>query len=262
MNYLLTGGHTGIGLELTNVLLKEGHKIGLIVRTEKRKQETLQALAKPEMVDFFFADLSQADAVQAVAKDINEKWERIDGLFNNAGLLAGEANYSARGNEMQLEINALAPYDLTKALLPLLNKADKPFVMNTATGNLHKQKKKETSELKRPKKFVKLLGSYLNSKFAMAMMMNFLAQNNPQLRVASVDPGPNQTNMTKSSGMPAWLKPFSKILFAQPIKGAMKIYRAAFDPKFQGQSGIYITGDKVKALKASYNDVEIAELLA
>ncbi|MEL6593048.1 MAG: hypothetical protein AAFQ68_23310, partial [Bacteroidota bacterium] len=110
--------------------------------------------------------------------------------------------------------------------------------------------------------FVKLLGSYVHSKLALVMMMNFLAKNTPQLRIVSVDPGPNQTKMTKSSGMPIWLKPLSKILFPQAIKGAMKIYRGAFDPKFQGKSGIYITGDKIKPIKESFTDVEMAELLA
>ncbi|MEL6592693.1 MAG: SDR family oxidoreductase, partial [Bacteroidota bacterium] len=133
MKYLLTGGHSGIGLELTNVLLKEGHDIGLIVRNEKRKQDTLSQLEKPEKVDFFFADLSVPAEVQRVAQDISAKWDHIDGLFNNAGLLAGEARYSVRGNEMQLEINALAAYNLTQALMPLLSKAKKAFVVNTAT---------------------------------------------------------------------------------------------------------------------------------
>lgn len=262
MNYLLTGGHSGIGLELTKVLLKEGHQIGLIVRNEKRKQETLPELSNPDQVDFFFADLSLPDAVQKVADDVMAKWDHLDGLFNNAGLLAGEANYSVRGNEMQLEINALAAYELTLALKPLLKKALKPFVVNTGTGGMHKQKKKALSELKKPKKFVKLLGSYINSKMAMVMMMNFLAKISPELRVISVDPGPNQTKMTKGSGMPAWLKPLSKLFFPQPIKGAMKIYRGVFDAKFQGKSGIYITGDKIKAIKITLNDIEIAELLA
>jgi len=262
MQYLLTGGHTGIGLELTNVLLNEGHKIGLVVRNEKRKQQTISELAKPDQVDFFFADLSIPAEVQKLASDITAKWDHIDGIFNNAGLLAGEAIYSVRGNEMQLEINALAPYDLVQALKPLLSKAEKPFVVNTATGGLHQQKKKAISELKKPTKFVKLIGSYLNSKMAMTMMMNFLAKNDPNIRIVAVDPGPNQTKMTKSSGMPAWLKPFSGIFFSKPIKGAMKIYRGAFDSKFADKSGIYITGDKIKAITPSFSDSEMAELLA
>ena len=38
MNFIITGGHTGIGLELTKKLLEEGHKIGLIVRKNKANE--------------------------------------------------------------------------------------------------------------------------------------------------------------------------------------------------------------------------------
>ncbi|MEM7020720.1 MAG: hypothetical protein AAF512_25680, partial [Pseudomonadota bacterium] len=46
--------------------------------------------------------------------------------------------YSDHGNELQLEINAISPYLLTLALMPLLEKASTPFVVSTATGTLEK----------------------------------------------------------------------------------------------------------------------------
>ena len=57
MNYIITGGGSGMGLELTKKLLKEGHHIGLIVRNEQRKDETIDELGTDKL-DFFFADLS------------------------------------------------------------------------------------------------------------------------------------------------------------------------------------------------------------
>ncbi|MEM7658447.1 MAG: SDR family NAD(P)-dependent oxidoreductase [Bacteroidota bacterium] len=260
MNYLITGGHTGIGLELSQILLQEGHSLSLIVRNEKRKEAAIQSLGHAGQVQIFIADLSIQAQVHRVADEILGHWKRIDGIFNNAGLLADQAYVSEQGNEMQLEINALAPYLLTRALKPALDKAESPFVINTGTGGLHNQKELDIPELVKPTKFVKLMGSYLKSKMAMTLLLNTLAEEWKGVRIATVDPGPNKTGMTSGSGMPAWLVPIRNIFFAKPIVGAKKLYKGAFDPVFQDQSGVYISGNKVKALNLKWGQVEIQEL--
>lgn len=54
---LFTGWHSGIGLELTKTLLKEDHKIGLIVGNKQRRNDALKELGNNREVDFFIADL-------------------------------------------------------------------------------------------------------------------------------------------------------------------------------------------------------------
>lgn len=259
MKILLTGGHSGIGLELTKRLLKEGHHLGLVVRNEQRKTDAINAIGARENVDFFYADLSKRKEIIRVAEDIKSKWDKMDGLFNNAGVLMDKAVYSENGNELQFEVNALSPYFLTSALKPLLDKSEKPFVVNTATGGMHKQKVLDLEELKRPKKFVKLLGSYMNSKFALVQLMNHLAKDWSNIRIISVDPGPNKTKMTGGSGMPAWLKPIRNVFFPKPTKGANKIYSAAFNEEFQDKSGIYISG-KIQAIKYELTDSAVEQM--
>ena len=257
---IITGGHSGIGLELTKRLIAEGHKLGLIIRSEKRKNETIHAIGDAENIDFFFADLSKKSEITKVVDSIKSAWPKIDGLFNNAGVLLDKAYYSERGNEMQFEINTLSVYSLTEQLKPLLEKGKNPFVVNTATGGMHAQKSLNIENLKKPKKFVKLIGSYMYSKFAMILMMNHLAKEFPQIRVVHVDPGPNKTNMSSGAGMPAWLKPIRNLFFSEPTKGAGKLYDGAFGKAFQNQNGIYITGGKVKAIKLEITNKEIDEL--
>ena len=76
-----------MGLELSKKLLKEGHQIGLILRSEKRRSDAILALGAVENVDFFIADLSKREEVEKVTNEIKSKWDKIDGLFNNAGVL-------------------------------------------------------------------------------------------------------------------------------------------------------------------------------
>src|SRR5436190_23872599 len=107
---LITGGHSGIGLELTRLILKENHKIGLILRNEDRLNEARKILKELNVtdIDFFIADLSNQESILAVAKSITDKWQKVDILFNNAGVLNGEKTFSVQQNEMHYEVNTLA----------------------------------------------------------------------------------------------------------------------------------------------------------
>lgn len=261
MNILLTGGHSGIGLELSKLLLKEGHHLSLVVRSEKRRAEAIQALGTTEL-NFFYADLSNQQEILQVATEIRSKLDHLNGIFNNAGVLSDQAYYSPQGNELQFEVNTLAVYLLSKQLTDLLDKSEAPFIVNTATGGMHSMNKLDLGDLKRPKKFIKLLGSYRNSKFAMIQLMNHLAKEWPKVRVLNVDPGPNKTNMTSGSGMPKWLLPFRNFIFSPPTKGAKLLHDGAFLEKFAGKSGIYITGGKVRPLKMDLDRVAVEQLLA
>ncbi|MEM8999041.1 MAG: SDR family NAD(P)-dependent oxidoreductase [Bacteroidota bacterium] len=257
---LLTGGHSGMGLELTKILLAEGHTVGLIVRNEKRKNDAVEALGNPDNIEFFFADLSKRDQIKDVADSIKTKWIKIDVVFNNAGVLLDRLYFSDYGNELQLEINAISPYLLTKELLPLLKMAETPMVINTATTGLQNKKSIDIPEFKKPTKFTKLTGSYLDSKLLMVLLMNYLSSQNANIRVVSIDPGAIKTKMTAGDGMPFWLKPIRNLLFKSPEQGAANLYDGAFNQQYSG-SGIYISNKKVKGLKIVLNDNEVDELL-
>ena len=81
MNIIITGGHSGMGLELTKKLLTEGHKIGLIVRSESRKKETKNLFSSENTIDIFVADLSKRNEIEQVANQIQSSWDNIDGLL-------------------------------------------------------------------------------------------------------------------------------------------------------------------------------------
>ena len=258
---LLTGGHSGMGLELTKKLKNEGHKIGLILRSEKRKKDAIQELGDSSQIDFFFADLSKRDQLQRVVAEIEAKWTKIDVLFNNAGVLLDKLYYSDHGNELQLEINAISPYLLTKALLSLLERSEAPIVVNTATSGLHKKKSINIHGFKKPKKFTKLTGSYIDSKLTMVLLMNHLSEQCKRVRIVSVDPGAIKTKMTAGNGMPFWLKPIRNLFFKSPKDGAQQLYNAAFSEDLK-KNGVYISKGKIKKMRVEIKESEIEQLLS
>ncbi|MEM6524721.1 MAG: SDR family NAD(P)-dependent oxidoreductase [Bacteroidota bacterium] len=259
MNILITGGHSGIGLELTKKILEKGHQVGLIVRSEARKSDAEKQFPG-QYPDIFIGDLSDRGQIKSVADKIIKKWSSIDGIFNNAGVLLDKLYFSDYGNEMQLEVNAISPYLLTKELKPLLDKAEKPFVVNTATAGLNQEKSIDIPTLKRPQKFTKLFGSYLTSKLMLVLLMNHLSTQWQNVRFVHVDPGAIKTKMTAGEGMPLWLKPIRNLFFRTPEEGAKHLYNAGFGDYFD-LSGLYISKGKIQKIQVEVDDTHIEELL-
>ncbi|MEM7115619.1 MAG: SDR family NAD(P)-dependent oxidoreductase [Chloroflexota bacterium] len=264
---LLTGGHTGLGLGVTKKLLKPGNKVGLIIRNEARKQQTIAAFdeAPKELVDnidFFYADLSDQAQVLMVAQEIVAAWPRVDRLFNNAAIFdpRNERRTSKQGNEMHLEINVLAPLLLTRGLKSLLEKSADAKVITTVTTGMGGRKLRSDQILDENYKRGSTL--YMQSKQAVLHLMNAIADEMPSVKLLAVDPGPNKTKMTKQDALPAFMKLMVRFFFNDPKVGTQRIYDAGFDAKFSAENRVYITGDKIVLIKHGMTEQQKQALLA
>lgn len=264
MYVLITGGHTGVGLGVTKELLVPGNKIGLIIRSESRKEEVITEFKEfskelVDGIDFFYADLGDQTQVKAVAAEVRAAWPRIDRLFNNAGILTETGKKSVQGNELHLEINALSPYILTQELKPLLLNAAAAKVISTGTDRMHRRKLDIAPLMGTTKK--RALYTYYQSKQAMMMLMNDMAASWEVVDFLTVNPGPNKTGMTTGSEAPAILKFISRF-FPDPSVGSKLIYKAGFSSKFAQSNAVYITGNNVASIKSRMTDREKQALLA
>ncbi len=264
MHVLITGGHSGIGLELTKQILDSGHRVGWILRSKKRA-DSLHTVEKLRgKIELFYADLSIQEQVRAVAKEITQKWKVVDILFNNAAVLLPDIRKSSQDNEMHFEVNTLAPYLLTTHLKTALQKAEQPKVINTVSDSMANEEKIDFETLLNPHKIKKLFGSYLQSKLALSCLMNDLASNPAwaTIKIINVTPGANKTPMTKSSGMPKWLLPLRYLFFKSPQEGATLIYKAAFDKKHAGKTGIFLKKNKEEPIQIKITASEKDRLLS
>ena len=249
---LITGTTSGLGASLSELLLEKGYNLIFINRSRDRTLPLVQRLAtiRPEaVVDIFEADLADQDAIRTVAEAIVSKYSSIDALFNNAGVLLGKLSFSKYDNEMHFQVNTLAPYMLMQLLRPALNASKNGIILNVSSGAIFRTGSLIIDELRRPPKLRKLFGAYGQSKLALTTLTNALAPEyaNDGIILRSMDPGPNKTVMTAGSGMPRPLVFLRHLFFKSPAKGAFDIYEAAFDSKFNDQSGVYIVGGKVKS---------------
>ncbi|MEM1349003.1 MAG: SDR family NAD(P)-dependent oxidoreductase [Myxococcota bacterium] len=247
MHIVITGGHSGIGLELAKRVAADGHRLGLVVRDPSRLEGVPDAIKSSSGFTYWSADLAIADDVTKVAEVIHADWGHVDVLFNNAGVLLPELRYSAAGREMHLEVNTLAPMHLMRGLAHALRAADTPTVVNTVTGSMHSTTL-ELEQLTHPTTYRKLFGQYLQSKLALTLWMNAVAKEPDWEGVAirSVNPGANKTTMTSSEGVPWPIRMLRGVLFRAPTKGGNLLYDAAFDPAHGRESGVFFDEKRVR----------------
>jgi NAD(P)-dependent dehydrogenase (short-subunit alcohol dehydrogenase family) len=82
---LVTGAGTGIGKAVALALLQDGYTVVLTGRRLEPLQAAVQS-AGTDRAHAFSADCSQPDSVDALFAFVQQKFGRLDVLFNNAGM--------------------------------------------------------------------------------------------------------------------------------------------------------------------------------
>ena len=133
---LVTGANSGLGLETARALAARGATVVLacrsLTRAEQARQELLPTAEGP--LDILQLDLSDLQAVEQAAGQFGERWGRLDLLINNAGVMAPPRTLSRDGYELQLAVNHLGHFALTRALLPLLWRRPGSRVVTVSSG--------------------------------------------------------------------------------------------------------------------------------
>jgi short-subunit dehydrogenase len=134
---LITGASSGIGWELAVQFAQAGYDMVLLARG-RHKLEALAAELKQRFgtsADVIEADLSQPQALNAVAQALAERALRVDVLVNNAGfgLLGAHADLDAQRQMDMIQLNIGALVGLTRLLLPGMRQRGAGGVLNVAS---------------------------------------------------------------------------------------------------------------------------------
>ncbi|HEY0447812.1 SDR family NAD(P)-dependent oxidoreductase [Actinophytocola sp.] len=131
-NVVVTGGHSGLGLETTRALSEAGASVTVGSRNPDR---AAPALAGIERVEIGQLDLLDPTSVDAFAARYLDSGRPLHILVNNAAIPApGELVRDARGYESQFATSHLGHFQLTLGLLPALRAAHGARVVNVSSG--------------------------------------------------------------------------------------------------------------------------------
>lgn len=138
---VLTGGGRGLGRVTAEKLAARGCRVVLVARTPDRAAaaaEEIRAVVGDAVVEPRAVDLASMDAVRRFAVALRAELDRIDVLFHIAGVLqtSPSRRVTVDGYEETLAVNALAPFLLTRLLLPLLERSA-PARIVTVSSRLH-----------------------------------------------------------------------------------------------------------------------------
>jgi NAD(P)-dependent dehydrogenase (short-subunit alcohol dehydrogenase family) len=133
---VITGATDGLGKGLAMELAPSGARLIVHGRNEEKGQALLEELGPSATgaVEWRRADLGSLDQVRELADSLGDE-ERIDVLVNNAGIgTAGPREESEDGYELVFQVDYLAPFLLTRRLLPLIERSAPARIVNVSSA--------------------------------------------------------------------------------------------------------------------------------
>jgi NAD(P)-dependent dehydrogenase (short-subunit alcohol dehydrogenase family) len=122
---VVTGGTRGIGLMIARGLLQAGARVYISSRKPEGCAAAEQELGQYGSVTAIPADLSTEAECLRLASEVGQREQALNVLVNNAGATWGAPleEFPAAAWDKVTDLNLKAPFYLTRAFLPLLEKA-------------------------------------------------------------------------------------------------------------------------------------------
>ncbi|GGH73435.1 NAD(P)-dependent dehydrogenase (short-subunit alcohol dehydrogenase family) [Pullulanibacillus pueri] len=139
MKLLVTGANRGLGLALTTVSIKRGHKVFAGVRDLEQRTEALQQLQAlfPKRLTMVPLDITDEKDCRQAAQQVKEETGDIDVIISNAGLLTEREKTIEQldMSEVQksFDVNLFGPMRVVKHFLPILAQGDQAAIIHISS---------------------------------------------------------------------------------------------------------------------------------
>ncbi len=139
--FLVTGGSSGIGLELVGRLLEKQNKVIICGSTLKKLEEAKRQFPSIHTIQ---CDLSVPEECTRLADWVSANHPDCNVLINNAAIVHTDTFLSGEQipekAQAEVNVNLLAPIILSKQLLPVLLRNPNPAIINITTGLVYTPK--------------------------------------------------------------------------------------------------------------------------
>lgn len=128
---IITGASRGIGFELVRQFSNAGHEVIAL----SRKLDSLEAMERNTILAIS-TDLTSTDSIEDTAKTIKNKWDHVDIVIHNAGMLVNKPFDQLTNTDFQncYAVNVFGVAALTQSLLPILSKDSHVIAISSMGG--------------------------------------------------------------------------------------------------------------------------------
>lgn len=272
---VVTGANAGIGYETALAFARKDIKVVMACRSlekaEKARQQILQEVPGAEL-EIMELDLSRMRSVRSFSDNFLRRYDRLDLLINNAGVMVAPKTTTEDGFELHIATNYLGHFLLTGLLLePILQTPGSRVVSLSSTA--HKTGRISLDDFHGSKRYYSFF-AYSQSKLACLMyayeLQRRLERQGASTISTAAHPGTSYTDIVRN--FPYWIRylapPFVPLITHPPKQAAEPTLLAALGDGLRG--GEYFGPDgwlefkgrakKVDSTRAS-KDPEMAKRL-
>jgi NAD(P)-dependent dehydrogenase (short-subunit alcohol dehydrogenase family) len=241
---IVTGANSGIGFEAAKEFARKGAQTILVCRSMDKAKAALAQIrgelpeAKAETMQL---DLASQASVHHFANEFKTKYDRLDVLVNNAGIMMVPYSQTEDGFESHFATNHLGHYALTGLLLDVILKTPGSRVVNVSSGGHRIGHMNFDNLMYEGGKNYSSSRAYGRSKLANLLftyeLQRYFERIDADAIAVAAHPGSSDTNLGRYVE-DRWyfklLKPIMKCMGQNAAMGALPTIRAAVDPDVKG----------------------------
>ena len=140
LTVFITGANSGLGQETARAMAAKGAHVVMAGRDQGKLDDAVTVIraAVPEAeLDTITVDLGSLESIRAATSRARQRFNKIDILINNAGVMACPFTHTTDGFEMQFGTNHLGHFALTGELMPLIERGTAKRIVNLSSRGHH-----------------------------------------------------------------------------------------------------------------------------
>ena len=248
---IVTGANSGLGQEITIGLAKTKFKVIMACRNIKKAESAKSDILKKipfADIQIMELDLNSLTSVRSFANSFCDKYNHLNLLIENAGIMIPPFTKTEDGFESQMGVNYFSHFLLANLLMPMLSKTIGARIATTSSI-AHENGRIDFNNLNSEKSYSKI-GAYGQSKLACLMfayeMQRRLSAVGSKVIAVSSHPGVSHTNLF--SNIPKifqiLMTPFLPLFSHSPENAALPMLYAALGDDVRGADYFGPTGMK------------------
>ncbi len=257
--YIVTGANSGVGLETTRQLVRQGGHVVMACRRPEAGEEVAQSFSELKgSYEVMKLDLADLQTVRDFAAAFKNKYDRLDGLDCNAGManMQSDRKVTKDGFEITIGISYFGHFLLTELLLDLLKQTPSSRIVLLSSvvhaGNSRNRPDVNLDDLNWENRSYENMTAYAEAKVANILYAKELAERLEGTGVStfSVHPGWARSNFGSGANWlmnttMAIMRPFTRSMTDSNEESAQTSLHCLLSDDALNHSGAYFSQSSV-----------------